>query len=90
MELNSNRRFDDHAAHYGWVYDNCGSYRNEYWDWYFGSLAHTVLLRQSTGRLALVRLEGLTPTEIWSGQISTTEEFDDLMAAHGIKQNVCD
>jgi hypothetical protein len=77
--LSTSQSFDEYAARYGWVYDNGGRYRDELWDWYCGDEPRVVLLRQGPDRVALIRLTGTTPDEIWSGPVADTAEFDRLM-----------
>jgi hypothetical protein len=36
-------------------------------------------LRQPPDHIAVVRIERLKPTELWSGRVSTTEEFDEMI-----------
>jgi hypothetical protein len=59
----------------GGPYDNGGRYQ------YAGPTAGTVLLRQAPNRVAVVRFDGLKSTELWSGHVSTEEEFDEMMNA---------
>jgi hypothetical protein len=81
MEITENKAFDGFVRERGWEYDNGGRYLDEYWDWYTGATAGLVLLRQAPDRLALVRFDGLNPTELWSGRVSTSEEFDQMLKA---------
>ena len=81
--LTDNEIFDAYAAKFGWVYDNGGRYLGEYWDWYAGPVPGVVLVRQSPARVAIVRYEGLTPVELWSGQVVTDLDFEKAMALLG-------
>ena len=82
MNLIDHNAFDKYAAERGWSYDNSGSHQGQTWDWYFheGSDGKLVLLRQSPDRVALVRIEGLALSEVWSGQIATSGQFDEFMS----------
>jgi len=79
MDLTDAKAFDTYAAARGWAYDNHGRYRDEHWDWYAGPVPDIVLLRQPPNRVALVRIAELTLEEIWSGHVSTGDEFDQVM-----------
>jgi hypothetical protein len=79
MTITDNNTFDAFARERGWVYDNGGRYRDEEWHWYAGPVAGIVLLRQPPDQIAVVRFEGLKSTELWSGRVSTTEEFDEMI-----------
>lgn len=79
MDLTDDSAFDLYALERGWAYDNSGLYRGESWNWYAGPVANTVLMRQPPRRLAIVRYDGLAPTEIWSGCVSTPQEFDEMI-----------
>jgi hypothetical protein len=79
MALTTNQGFDAYAARHGWAYDNGGTYGGECWDWYARETPGGVLMRQAPDRVALVRFQGTAPTEIWSGRIETTTQFDELM-----------
>ena len=81
-DLTENNAFDAYARTSGWHYDNGGRYREEYWEWYIrDSGAGTVLLRQASGKVRVVRFEGVESRELWSGVIRTSEEFDQMLAA---------
>jgi hypothetical protein len=79
-DLTTNAPFDEYAARFGWHYDNGGNYRGEYWEWYMRSSDHIVLLRQAPDRVCVVRFSGLTPFELWSGTIRTSDDFDRMTA----------
>jgi hypothetical protein len=79
-DLTTNQAFDDYAARFGWVYDNGGRYRGEYWEYYFRKDSDLHLLRQGPDRIAVVRFGSSPPTEVWSGRIATSDDFDQLMA----------
>lgn len=81
MKITDNNTFDAFVRERGWAYDNGGRYQDEHWDWYAGSTAGTVLLRQAPNRVAVVRFDDLKPTELWSGHVSTGKEFDEMMNA---------
>jgi hypothetical protein len=90
--LTDNQAFDDYAAKFGWDYDNGGWYRGLDWDRYAsnahcwnllpdGTVHHTiVIMRRQRTTVAAVHFAGRQPTEIWSGDISTSAEFDRLLA----------
>jgi hypothetical protein len=86
MRLQDNNSFDEYARQRGWAYDNAGRYRSEDWDWYAGPVAGVVLLRRAPDRVALVRFDGLNPTELWSGRVSSPEEFDEMIRAAGLQR----
>ena len=79
MDLADNQAFDRHLAQRGWLYDNGGRYREEYWEWYAGPVGGVVLLRQSPDRIALVRFTGLAPHEIWLGHVSSFADVDEVL-----------
>ena len=79
--LTTNNAFDAYAARFGWAYDNGGGYRNEIWDWYAGKIATIVLMRQAPDRVCIVRYNGLTPTELWAGNVRTTNDFDAMLSS---------
>ena len=79
IDLTTNQAFDDYAARFGWVYDNGGLYRGEYWEFYFRKDPNLQLLRQEPDRIAVVRFGGSSPIEIWSGRVATSDAFDQLM-----------
>jgi hypothetical protein len=93
IELTDNQAFDDYAAKFGWDYDNSGWYRGLAWDRYAsnphrwgrmpdGTVHHTVeIMRRGRTTVAAVHFAGREPTEIWSGDIRTSVEFDRLLAA---------
>ena len=78
QDLTSNKDFDEYAAQFGWVYDNGGQYLQQRWDWYVSDTAGIALLRQAPEKVCVVRFEELTPTELWSGIIRTSDEFDRM------------
>jgi hypothetical protein len=92
IELTNNQAFDDYAAKFGWDYDNGGSYRCLAWDQYAsnahrwgllpdGTVHHTVvIMRRQRDTVCAVHFVGLEPTEIWSGDIRTSTDFDRLLA----------
>ncbi len=89
--LTDNQAFDDYAAKFGWDYDNGGRYRNLDWDRYAsnehrwrllpdGTVHDTItIMRRERSTVAAVHFAGREPTEIWSGHITTTADFDRLM-----------
>ena len=81
MNFADHNDFDAYARGRGWRYDNSGMHLGQFWDWYFkqGSDGKLVLLRQKPDRAALVRVEGKTLHEVWSGQIAGPAQFDDFM-----------
>jgi hypothetical protein len=83
LPLTTNSVFDEYAAEYGWSYDNGGSYLGQHWDWYAGQTPGLVLMRQPPARVAVVRYDGLSPSELWSGQVATDMDFDRVMALLG-------
>ena len=83
MDLTDNKAFDGYASRYGWAYDNGGKYLDQCWDWYSGRIPGVVLMRQPPTKIAIVRYDGLNPTELWSGQVATDQDFDRAMAAIG-------
>jgi len=84
VDLTSNNAFDDYAAKSGWYYDNGGRYREEYCEWYIRDSPGPVLLRQAHDRVCIVRFDGLAPSELWSGVIRTSDEFDQMLIAVGL------
>jgi len=91
LELTDNQAFDDYAARFGWVYDNGGRYRGLDWDMYAsnahrwgmlpdGTVHNTVMvMRRGRTTVAAVHFAGREPTEIWSGDVRTSGDFDRLM-----------
>jgi hypothetical protein len=81
MIFRDHNDFDAYAKGRGWLYDNSGMHQGQSWDWYFkqGSDGKHVLLRQKPDRAALVRIEGKTLNEVWSGQIADSAQFDEFM-----------
>ena len=88
IHLTDNQAFDNYAAMFGWTYDNAGHYLGQSWDWYVGPVAGFVLMRQPPDRIALVRYDGCTPSEVWSDQIRTDNEFDQIMARVGLTRQM--
>src|ERR1051326_502171 len=82
-QLTHNKAFDDYVIKFGWLYDNGGRYRDEHWDWYAGRVTALVLMRQPPSRVAIVQFSGLTPIELWIGQVMTDVDFDRAMATIG-------
>jgi hypothetical protein len=92
MDLTTNQTFDDYAARFGWEYDNGGLYRGLTWDWYAsnahrwgglpeGTVRHAlVIMRRECTSVCAVHFGGHEPTEIWSGDIRTSTDFDRLRA----------
>jgi hypothetical protein len=92
MELTNNQAFDDYAARFGWHYDNGGRYREFNWDWYAssahrwdrrpdGTVQHfVVIMRRERSTVCAVHFAGGESTEIWSGDIRTSTDFDRLRA----------
>ena len=91
-ELTDNQSFDDYAARSGWDYDNGGWYRGLVWDWYTsnahrwgrlpdGTVGQTIeIMRRHPATVCAVHFAGREATEIWSGDIRTTTDFDRLLA----------
>jgi len=80
-DLTTNNAFDAYAARFDWAYDNGGKYRDEHWDWYAGKVTGLVLMRQKPDRVCVVHFDGLKPTELWSGRVRTTKDFDTMLAS---------
>lgn len=92
IELTDNQAFDDYAARFGWEYDNGGRYRGLDWDRYAsnahrwdrlpdGTVRQTVeIMRRQRTSACAVHFAGREPTEIWSGDIRTSTDFDRLLA----------
>jgi hypothetical protein len=83
IDLTDNKAFDDYVAQFGWGYDSGGVYVGQHWEWYAGPVRGLVLMRQPPSRVAIVRYDGLTPSELWSGQVMTDLDFDNVMALLG-------
>lgn len=81
LDLTINNAFDQYVAKSGWAYDNGGQYQQQHWDWYVGDIPGVLLLRQAPDRVCVVRFQGLTPTELWSGIIRTSEQFDRMASS---------
>jgi hypothetical protein len=77
-DLTSNNDFDDYADRFGWAYDNGANYRGEFWDSSYVR-RHFLLLRKGPDQVCVVRFEGRTECEIWSGVIRTSDDFDRMM-----------
>lgn len=82
--LANDEAFDNYARRYGWEYDNGGWYACETWDWYSGPVTGLILARRPPKAVAVVRFDGLTPSEVWSGEIVTTCDFDRVMTIAGL------
>lgn len=48
------------------------------------------MLRRSPSQIAIVRYEGFQPTEIWSGDIETSLDFDRLMCKLNVPRVIAD
>lgn len=97
-QLAETAAFEACSERFGWQYDNGGLYQGERWDWYRSSLfqfsgesGHIVLVRQSSGIVALIHFQELpcrvepwrgkvsTPTEVWRGTIAENIDLDRAM-----------
>ncbi|MBI3406841.1 MAG: hypothetical protein HY040_00610 [Planctomycetes bacterium] len=90
--MSDNQEFDDYAAKFGWDYDNGGRYKGQIWDRYAsnehrwdkrsdGTVHQTIeIMRRGPATVAAVHFTGREPKEIWTGEIRTSAEFDELMA----------
>jgi hypothetical protein len=80
-DLTDNNAFDRYAARFGWAYDNGGYYRGEIWERFEGRVRNVVLMRGAQDQVCIVRFVEHIPSEIWSGTVRTTDDFDRMVAS---------
>ncbi|QPJ62891.1 MAG: hypothetical protein G3M70_13815 [Candidatus Nitronauta litoralis] len=73
--------FDDYAKKFGWLYDNSWPFKNQNWESYFGpgEFSGYQMLRQTSGKMVLIKIAKPEPIAVWSGQVLTYSDFDKMI-----------